>query len=348
MGFRKELPDGLATTSFLWQDGIEAGLSVKQLRNGRLARPSRGVRVPRQVPLALADKVRALSWITPESALSHGTAARLWEFPLPHWLAEDDEVHISRPASCSAARRRDVVGHRAQLLPGETAVHLGVRLTSRTKTWLDLAHVLRVEDLVIIGDHLVRRPRQQFENRSEPYTTIGELRGIISRHRGKRGISKAAEAVELVRVGADSAPETRLRLALVDAGLPEPELNQPLVDSDGRSWHSPDMQYRQYKIAIEYEGDHHRSAEQLARDIKRGENTAAAGWLERRITKDDMADDARTAVAKIRRALLDRGWQPGKHPSARTKKQQMPFSAQKRASAAHSTGGEGRAAGLTP
>jgi hypothetical protein len=311
MGFPKELPDELATTSFLWRDGLDAGLTPKQLRNKKLARPSRGVRVPQGVALSLADEVRALSWITPESAVSHITAASLWEFPLPFWLEQDREVHVSRPASSSTPRRREVVGHRMKLLPGETAVHLGVRLTSRKKTWLDLAQLLLVEDLVIIGDHLVRWPRWKYEKRLEPYATVEELRGIIAAHKGKRGIVKAAEAIEMVRVGADSAQETRLRLALVNAGLPEPELNQPLVDDSGRRWHSPDLQYREYKVAIEYEGDHHRSAEQLANDVKRGENAAAAGWLERRITKDEMADDARLAVTKIRRALLERGWKPG-------------------------------------
>lgn len=314
MRFPKELPDGLAATSFLWQDGVEAGLTVKHLRNKKLAAPSRGVRVPQEARLTLADEVRALSWITPDSAASHLTAARLWDFPLPSSLKEDTKVHISRPAVSSTPRRSGVVGHRVTLLPGETTVQLGVRLTSRNKTWLDLAQILPVEDLVVIGDHLVRRPRPRYENRSEPYALIEELRGIIAAHKGKRGVAKAAESIELVRVGADSAPETRLRLALVNAGLPEPALNQPLVDDSGRRWHSPDMQYREYKIAIEYEGDHHRSADQLARDVKRGENTAAAGWLERRITKDEMAGNARWAVAKIHRALLDRGWRPWNHP----------------------------------
>ncbi|UNK45777.1 hypothetical protein [Arthrobacter sulfonylureivorans] len=70
------------------------------------------------------------------------------------------------------------------------------------------------------------------------------------------------------------------------------------------------MQYRLDKIAIEYEGAHHRSAEQLERDIVRGENTAAAGWLERRISRADMRDGAIGAVTKIRKVLLERGWRP--------------------------------------
>ncbi|TJY69372.1 hypothetical protein E4J89_10590 [Arthrobacter sp. CAU 1506] len=116
--------------------------------------------------------------------------------------------------------------------------------------------------------------------------------------------------MELVRVGADSAPETRLRLALVDAGLPEPSLNEPIVDDWGRIWHSPDMQYKDYKLTIEYEGAHHRTSEQLARDIQRAEQTAAIGWLERRVSKEDMHGDARSAVSKIRTALRSQGWRP--------------------------------------
>jgi hypothetical protein len=314
MRYPQELPDHLATTSFRWQEGVDAGLSVKQLRNSQLDRPSRGVRMPRSVPLSRADEVRALSWVTSGSAISHATAAVIWEFPLPHWVEDLSEVHISRPSTASTPRRRGIVGHRVVLLPGEIAVHQGVRVTSRTKTWLDLAQILPVDDLVVIGDHLVRKPRRNLENRNKPHAAIADLHDVIAAHKGKRGVARAAEAVGLVRVGADSAQETRLRLALLDAGLPEPILNQPLVDDSGRSWHSPDMQYREFKIAIEYEGDHHRSAEQMARDVRRGDITAAAGWLERRITKGEMSNGARAAVAKIRRALVDQGWSPGSAP----------------------------------
>lgn len=88
MRYPQELPDHLATTSFRWQEGVDAGLSVKQLRNSQLDRPSRGVRMPRSVPLSPADEVRALSWVTSGSAISHATAAVIWEFPLPHWVEE--------------------------------------------------------------------------------------------------------------------------------------------------------------------------------------------------------------------------------------------------------------------
>ncbi|NKX54672.1 endonuclease domain-containing protein [Arthrobacter mobilis] len=310
MRYPKKLPDHLSGTSFSVGEGLDAGLTRNQLLGSSVRRPSRSLRAPAGPELDLAVQVRALSWITSGSAISHATAARIWGFPLPAWMAEDPAIHVTRPDSVSAPRRNDVVGHHALLHAEETTVENGVRLTTRPKTWLDLASRLSVDDLVVTGDHLVRLPRPVFEDRADPYATKADLERLIQSHKRKRGVAKAREALELVRMGADSAQETRLRLALAYAGLPEPELNTPLLDLSGRRLHSPDLQYSAYRIAIEYEGDHHRSAEQLARDIRRGEAAARAGWLEIRISREDMLDDARPAVRRIRQALYARGWRP--------------------------------------
>ena len=133
---------------------------------------------------------------------------------------------------------------------------------------------------------------------------------MINRHPGKRGIRKARAALDLARVGADSPPETMLRLALLDAGLPEPELNAAIIDESGRLHHEPDMSYRDYKIGVEYDGGHHGAAEQIDRDIGREEHYRALGWTEVRISKRHMANDAQAAVAKIRSALVQAGWRP--------------------------------------
>lgn len=79
------------------------------------------------------------------------------------------------------------MGHRANLAPDEIDELDGVALTSRLKTWLDLAYLLPVIDLVVIGDHLVRFPRAVFEGRDGPFATTAELTEIIKSHRGKRG-----------------------------------------------------------------------------------------------------------------------------------------------------------------
>jgi hypothetical protein len=62
---------------------------------------------------------------------------------------------------------------------------------------------------------------------------------------------------------------------------------------------------------VEYEGEGHSGAEQIVRDIAREEDYGRAGWLLVRISKRHMQNDARSAVAKVRAALLSRGWGEG-------------------------------------
>ncbi|MET1154316.1 hypothetical protein [Arthrobacter sp.] len=171
-----------------------------------------------------------------------------------------------------------------------------------------MAEVVELDDLVVIADYLLRNPPPAFEGRAEPYATREELQATLRRHPGRRGVWRARQALALARVGADSQPETRLRLALIRAGLPEPAVNKPIRNDDGDMLHAPDLSLPEYRIAIEYEGESHGNVDQIARDIAREERTRAAGWEEVRISKRHMANGDRRAVEKIGVALRARGW----------------------------------------
>ncbi|OOP62602.1 hypothetical protein BMF89_09050 [Arthrobacter sp. SRS-W-1-2016] len=157
-----------------------------------------------------------------------------------------------------------------KLYEDEVTLVDGVAVTTVERTWLDMAEMLTVDELVVIGDSCVRRPRVEFEGRDTPLCTLEDLQWMIDRHRGKRGLRKAKDAIQLIRVGSDSPQESLLRLAIARAGLPEPELN----------------------------------------DISRSERYEALGWTEVRISKRHMVNDAKPAVAKIRTALIQAGWRP--------------------------------------
>lgn len=219
-------------------------------------------------------------------------------------------IHITRPAGSAQMRRSGVIAHRSQLQEDEVTVVDGIRVTTRERTWLDLAEMLSVDELVVIADHLIRIPRPQFEGRTEPYATRDELARMIERHKGKRGVCKARAALDLSRVGADSPPETELRLAIFRAGLPEPLVNEPITDSWGNSGHCPDLSFRKYRIAVEYEGEVHAEPEKVESDILREERVLAAGWTQVRISKRHMKNGAREAVGKVRSALIQAGWRP--------------------------------------
>ncbi|MDQ0616851.1 hypothetical protein [Arthrobacter globiformis] len=114
--------------------------------------------------------------------------------------------------------------------------------------------------------------------------------------------------MELVRVGSDSQPETRMRLYLVRGGLPEPVLNHVVTSVYGSPALWPDAAYPVQRVAVQYEGSHHNAADQYLRDIRRADIAAERGWLEVRVSKFDLAGDRPAVVGKVRAALQSRGW----------------------------------------
>ncbi len=84
-------------------------------------------------------------------------------------------------------------------------------------------------------------------------------------------------------------------MVLIDAGLPEPELQLRLVPGDLCS-PAADLGYRQHRLALQYDGAHHRTPAQQSRDNRRDEVFNAAGWRYFKFNADDLANDFRGAV----------------------------------------------------
>src|SRR5699024_1088131 len=171
-----------------------------------------------------------------------------------------------------------------------------VPLTSRIRTLLDLGSVLQPEALTVIGDHLVRRPRPRFEGRTQPFATIEQLQAAAEEHTG-RGVRAVRAAMKMVRMSSDSPAETRLRLAFLRAGLPEPVANSRLrvADAPGDGLidlGEPDLQWPQWRVVLEHEGPSHLRPEQLSRDIERTERRRDGGWLGVRTTARTCAMNA--------------------------------------------------------
>jgi len=296
------LPAHLSSIPFTVHEARAASLSNGRLRASDLASAGRLLYLPAGWEFELPGLARALSAATPGAWISHITAAVLWGLWLPAWLQECKELHLSKPKALPPVRRDGVVGHTVLAFDDEITIWEGIRISTPARTWLDLARILPLEDLVAVGDQLVRQPRNGLELRTEPWSTVAELSRMLARHPKLQGIVKARAAVELIRVGADSAPETCLRLALLDAGLPEPELQLQIVPGDPWS-PAADMGYRKQRIAIQYDGGHHLTREQQSRDNRRDQVFNTAGWRYFKFNADDLAKDFRRAVNQVRLAL---------------------------------------------
>lgn len=144
--------------------------------------------------------------------------------------------------------------------------------------------------------------------------TIEELTDEANRFTG-RGAPTAGAAISQVRVGSDSPAETRLRLAFLRTGLPEPLVNararQECESGSGSiDLGEPDLHWSQWRVAVEHEGPTHLDAEQLPKDIARGDRRRKAGWIEVRTTAKDLRFACRSAIHRTRDALLRQGWTP--------------------------------------
>ena len=278
------------------------GLSPDQLRNSKaFSSVSHGIHRPAEWTFDLREAARALCAVSPGAWISHGTAARLHGLILPPWLSDSNELHLSKPRNLPETRRKGIAGHTLTTFPDEVEAVEDVRTSTRARTWLDLARTMPLNDLVCMGDQLIRIPRPKLEDREAPYATLDSLRTMVQRHRNLQGIVRARQALGLMRVGADSGPETLMRLAMLDAGLPEPELQIVLWDRFGAP--SADAGYRARRIALQYDGAHHLDEVQRHKDRRRDNAFAAAGWTVLVFTQDDYVDGFGRAVLRIKDAL---------------------------------------------
>lgn len=295
--------------AFALSEGYDAGLSYQRMRSRALDRPGRGLRTIKGSDPTFVERVRPYTRLSDLTAASHATAARLWGIPVPPWMESDESIHVSRPLRVAQTRRPGVTGHNARLLENDIVDVDGLALTSPAWTWVDLAEEIRLEDLVAAGDALLRRPDAPARNGGlalpDPLSSVAEIERVVTRRRGTRGIRLAREALPLLRSGADSAPESRLRLLIVQAGLPEPEVNRWITDDDGRRISRPDLQYRELRIAMEYEGEHHLTdPAQWTRDIERDDRLRALGWRILRFTKVHLRPESHEATVRRVRAAV--------------------------------------------
>ncbi|GGM42519.1 hypothetical protein [Microbacterium saperdae] len=235
------------------------------------------------------------------------TAAVLLGAPIEHG-------HRLEVAVCSPHR-----APRAQGIQGRTiAPHLvevqvrgGLRISSPATTWAMLGRDLNERQLIVLGDALVRVPRDERGDLHPELSlaSLEHLRSAMDLGPRPQATARLVAVLERIRVGSASPLETEYRLDAENAGLPEPVLDLPIHDARGRRLGISEVVYPKFRTVAEIEGDHHRvSQRQWDRDLEKYRAYAEAGWLVVRLTSRNIRGNRPDAVAIVRRALLARGW----------------------------------------
>ena len=283
----RPLPTSLTTRPFTAAQALAAGVGRGVLEGPNVRRILVGVYVASEVEVTPLVRIQGALLVLPPSALALGVTA-LWlhgveiSVPAPMRFVTD-RSHQVRRAGMSVVRAVRMPSSHGRAVSPEHAF-----LTASTE--LDLV------DLVSAGDRLVRL-RCCSLNSLLQYTE--SLRG--------RSATLARRAVPLVRERVDSFRETRLRLCLTMAGMPEPECNIVLKTGDhpiGRV----DLLLDEYRVIVEYEGDQHRTdKKQWSADIHRGEDFAALGYRTVRVTAAHLRRP-RSVVWRVHDALRAGGY----------------------------------------
>jgi Protein of unknown function (DUF559) len=271
---------------FLGSEAIARGTLTRGQLRWNYRQIHRDVYLPKSVPRSLGDNIYAAwLWSGRRGTISGRAAAALHG---AKWVDDFTPIEIVGPFNHPPPGiivRRERIGV-------EDVVELGgLPVTNPARTAFDLARHLPRAVAVVHLDALS----------AATGITAAEVTQLIDGHKGARGVRQCQAALSLFDGGAQSPKESWLRLVLVDAGLPRP-VTQIRV-TDGRLVAYLDMGWEEPLVALEYDGEQHRTdRRQYVKDIRRAEMVSRLGWQVIRVINEDrpnvVVQRARDALAR--------------------------------------------------
>jgi hypothetical protein len=276
---------------FIGSEAVAAGRLTRHELQRWYCPIYRGVYVPKWQDISLRDRTVGAWLASDRQAVVAGVAASaLLGAP---WV--DDDVPIELIAK--ARPQHGLVLRNERLVHDEITKVAGIPVTTRARTAFDLGRHLER------GEALARLDALMWATRF----SIEDVLLLAKRHSGARGLRRLRKLLPLVDGGAASPQETRLRLLFIDAGLPKPTTQIPILD--GRKLVKvADMGWEEFMVVAEYDGDQHRtSRKDYVKDIRALPKVERLGWIVVRVIKEDRDEDI---IERARTALISRGWRP--------------------------------------
>lgn len=281
----------LAHGVFTTEQARTAGLTRSDLRSDAVTPVIRGVYAHRGTDVDHHLRCRAALLVAPLGIRITGlSAARLLGLPVPH----DDRISIAVTKSCdmhtqATRRSRAVIDDHIWVRNSDDSA--SVPVTSHPHLLAECVEHLALVDAVVLGDAIANRLQTGLEH-------VAPGRAVLR--------ARWRQVLGLIRAGSESPVESRLRMLLILAGLPEPVL-QYVVSASGRT-RRLDLAYPELQIAIEYDGEHHFTSEwQFAQDALRLDALARDGWIVVRVIARDLYREPERVVERVASALRQRG-----------------------------------------
>lgn len=258
---------------FIGSEELASGtLNRHQLRAGyRAVFPN--VYVEKHAQLSLDLRIRAAWLWSRRTAIIGGAAAAALQGC--DWIPDDVPVELihtnTRPPG-------GVLTRRETLRVGETQIRDGLTVTTPERTAFDIGRRGAVRSAVARLDALARATGFK----------VDDVLRLAAAHPRSPGLRRLEAALGLVDPGAQSPRESYLRLLLIDAGLPRPQTQIPVLGVDGIPVAYLDLGWTESLVAVEYDGDQHRTdRRQFVKDLRRLEMLEEMGWVIVRVVAED-------------------------------------------------------------
>jgi Protein of unknown function (DUF559) len=244
------------------------------------------VYVSRHVAASLSQRVAAAWLWSGRKGVVAGLAAAAVHGA--KWVDDDLRIELIH---ANPRAPRGLVTRRFLLHDDEQETRSGMQVTTQARTAFDIGRTGDLVTRVARLDALVRATDLNVE----------DVMVLALRHPGSPGLRRLETALDLVDGGAQSPKETSLRLLLIQAGLPRPDTQIAVLGDDGHPLAYLDMGWERWMVAVEYDGDQHRTdRRQYVKDIRRIEMLERMGWIVIRVVAEDHPANV---VARVRAAI---------------------------------------------
>jgi len=238
-------------------------------------------------------RLAAARLVIPSHGVLRGLTAA-WIYGADVRREDDLDVHAGFPEGKRIRNQPGLVVCQETLRPADICLIDGVAVTSPVRTVFDCLRLLRGHERLVVADALTHLE----------LTTVEEIRRYFAGQRRMRNLRIAELLIDDIEPKSESPMETRLRLTLVDGGLPRPEAQWEITNAAGVVLWRLDLAYPEVKLAVEYDGAWH--WKQRRADDKRRAALRALGWEVLVFDADDVYGNPDRVVHEVRTALRAR------------------------------------------
>ena len=201
-------------------------------------------------------------------------------------------IQVTVPQGLGVSARSGLLVSRARLEAGDVVIRRGLRVTSICRTLADIARSMPLAEAVAIADMALHNGLVELDELTA-YPIGRELR-----------FGRLLRVARLAEPAAESRMESLLRMVLIKARLPRPQVQAPLLDNGGNVFGRADLFYPSHRLVIEYDGGTHRDS--LVQDNPRQNAILRAGYDLLRYTAPDVLGRPEAVAAEVRARLKRR------------------------------------------